>query len=209
MIDTLTGTAGSTIDNKDTVSQIKTARVLCDTVYNVAHGQIVYIGVENGRAVVNVKCNPSEVLRYGNLKELNCELNSFADIGAQLGVADGYVEFEYCTAWKGQSNYPVRINKWTYYKQNPSDVLDGSYTVRRDGAQIQGYVLNRDRVRFTDEMKAIFGENVLDKMDAARSKQKWSTKKSIDVMRQLGFAHRSKGEPLVIESDEDDIIEET
>lgn len=194
MIDTLTGTAGSTIDNSDTVSQIKSARVLCDTVYNVAHGQIVYIGVENGRAVVNVKCNPSEVLRYGNLKELNCQQSYFADIGAQLGIADRYVEFEYCTLWKGKSNYPVRINSWTYYKQDPTEILEGLYTVRRDGAQEQGFVLNRDRVRFTDEQKKIFGENVLDKMDEIRAKQKWSTAKSLNVLRQLGMPHRSKSE---------------
>ncbi len=205
MIDTLTGTAGSKIDNTDTISAIKSARVSCENVYNIAKGEIVDIEASGERAVINVKCNPSEVLRYGNLVEVNCAKTNNAEIGAHLGKADKYVIFEYCTAWQGQSVYPVRINGMTYYKQNPTDVLNGSYTVRADGAQEQGYVLNRNRVRFTDEQKALFGENVLDKNDEIRSKQLWSTSKSINVLRKLGVAHsvskqsKSKSEEEMIE----------
>lgn len=203
MIDKLTGTAGSKIDNTDTIATIKSARVSCQNVYNIAPGEIVDIEASDGRAFVNVKCNPSEVLRYGNLKEVNCKKSYEASIGAQLGVADDYVIFEYCTAWQGQSVYPVRINNMTYYKQDPSDVLDGSYTVRKDGAQQQGYVVNRNRVTFNDEQKALFGENVLDKIAKIRENQAWSTKKSIDVLRQLGVTHRAKNEKRIEETEED------
>lgn len=203
MIDTLTGTAGSKIDNTDTISTILSARVSCENVYNVAEGQIVDIETSDGRAVVNVKCNPSEILRYGNLKELNCAKSYNAAIGAQLGVADDYVIFEYCTAWQGNSHYPVRVNNYTYYKQNPSDVLSGTYTVRKDGAQEQGYVLNRNRVEFNETQTELFGENIYTKLEKAKTSQKWSTKKSLRVMRQLGLVHRAKNEPKVVEEEED------
>lgn len=186
MIDILTGTAGSVIDNKDDISKILSARVLCDNVYNLFHGQIVYIGASNGRAVVNVKCNPSEVLRYGNLKELTCAKSYYAEKGAQLGVADGFVIFEYCTLWKGNSVYPVRINNFTYYKQNPSDILNGLYEVRRDGAQEQGYVVNGARITsFTDEQKALFGDNIYDKFAETKASQVKSTSKSRSVIKKL------------------------
>ena len=186
MIDKLTGTAGSKIDNTNEVSRILSARVLCENVYNLYQGQIVYIGAANGRAVVNVKCNPSEVLRYGNLTELNCRKGYYAESGAQLGVADGYVTFEYCTAWKGNSNFVVRVNGETFYKQDPTEVLNGKYAIRKDGAQEEGYVFKRDLRRFTsDEQYELFGANILDKYDQAKSKQKWSTKKSREVIAQL------------------------
>lgn len=193
MISTLTGDSTTVIENKNTVAKYNSARLKCENVYNVAHGQIVYIGTENGRAFVNVKCNPSEVLRYGNLKELTCMKGYFAEVGAQLGVADGEVIFEYCTLWKGASNYPVHINNWTYYKQDPTEILEGLYTIRKDGAQEQGFIINRDRVRFTtDAQKAAFGDNVLDKNDSIKSSQKWSTPKSLAVMRKLGMVHKTK-----------------
>ena len=200
MISTLTGNSDSVIENKDNVSIIKSARLLCENVYNVAHGQIVFIGEANGRAVVTVKCNPSEILRYGNLKEINCAINYFADKGAQIGIADEYVEFEYCTLWKGQSNYPVRVGSTTYYKQDPTEILEGLYVVRRDGAQIQGYVRNRHRItEFTDEQKKKFGENVYDKMAAARAKQVKSTLKSRRLLQQIALKNRN----VVIEDDSD------
>lgn len=194
MISTLTGNSNSVIENKNEVSRIKSARLLCENVYNVAHGQIVFIGTQDGRAFVNVKCNPSEVLRYGNLKELTCEKSYFANIGAQLGVADDYVIFEYCTLWKGQSNFPVRINNWTYYKQDPTDILEGRYTVRRDGAQEVGFVNNRDRIRFTEDQKKLFGENILDKNDKIAQSQVWSTKKSLRALQAIGWPHQSKSD---------------
>ena len=192
MISTLTGDSTSVIENIDTVSTIKTARLRCTDVYNVAHGQIVFIGAENGRAVVTVQCNPSEILRYGNLKELTCEKGYYAEIGAQLGTADKYVDFEYCTLWQGESNYPVRVKQFTYYKQDPTDILEGLYTVRKDGYQTQGYVQNINRVRFTEEQKAIFGDNILDINDEIKEGQVWSTKKSIKFLNSIGIAHRTK-----------------
>ena len=194
MISTLTGDSNSTIQNTDTVSTINSAVIECTEVFNVAAGEIVYVGAEGEHAVVNVKCNPSEILRYGNLKELTCNKGYNASIGAQLGVADKTLTFEYCTLWKGESNYAVRVNNITYYKQDPTEILNGDYTLREDGAQEQGYVLNRNRVSFTDEQKALFGDNVLEKLSEAKSNQKWSTKKSVSTLRKLGMSSRSSAQ---------------
>ena len=202
MISTLTGNSKAKILNKDTISKENSARIQCEQVFNVAHGQIVYIGTSEGRAFVNVKCNPSEVLRYGNLKELNCAQSYYATVGAQLGTADDYVIFEYCTRWQGESNYPVRINGYTFFKQDPTDVLEGTYTLRRDGAQEEGYVLPRNRVRFNEEQKAVFGENKLDLIDAEREKQNWSSSKSAKVLRELGIELTVK-KPKTSSEDED------
>ena len=204
MILTLTGDSKSTIINKDTLLATRSARLLCEDVYNVAQGQIVDIQTSDGRAVVNVKCNPSEILRYGNLVELNCKKTYNAEIGAKLGIADEYVIFEYCTLWQGTSVYPVRVNGWTYYKQDPSDVLNGTYVLRKDGAQEQGYVSLHNRTTFNDEQKKYFGENIYDKFSTVKSSQKWSTNKSIQVLRSLGVTHRiNKNTPIPVEEDED------
>ena len=189
MIDKLTGTAGSKIDNTDTVSKILSARVLCENVYAIAKGEVVDIEASSGRAVINIKCNPSEILRYGNLTEIYCNKTNIASIGGHIGKTTDYVIFEYCTAWQGRSVYPVRVNGITYYKQDPTEILNGIYTVRPDGAQEQAIVLNRDRVRFNDNQKRLFGENVLDKNDAIRENQVWSTKKSEELLRRLGIQH--------------------
>ena len=191
MISILTGDSNSVIQNKDNVSKVNSAVIECTNVFNVAEGEIVYVGSEGEHGVVNVKCNPSEILRYGNLKELTCNKGYNASIGAQLGVADRTLTFEYCTLWKGESNYAVRVNNITYYKQDPTEVLEGTYTIRKDGAQQEGYVINRNRVSFTDEQKVLFGNNVLEALSDAKSNQKWSTSKSASVLRKLGMRSRS------------------
>ena len=108
--------------------------VYCESVYSITYGKIVYIGKFNNRYVVNVQCNRNEIIRYGNLKRVNVEVTQTVSIGQLIGIPDKFVQFEYCTLWKGNSVNPVRVNTNRYYKQDPTDILNGSYTVPNEPA---------------------------------------------------------------------------
>jgi len=130
MISTLTGDANSQIRNKYSVKEpyVPGIDVFCQNVLSVTCGQIVYVGQDTtGRYSVSVKVNHNEVLRYTHLK--NCQFEAGHEIfpNVKLGDADKYVRFEYCTSWKGASLFPVHINNYTFYKQDPTDILEGRY----------------------------------------------------------------------------------
>lgn len=134
MISTLTG---NTIKESDILAKWKSKQpyvtgydIVCSEVKNVAYGQIVYIGYDpNGTYTINVKSNSGEVLRYSNIRKVNIRTGQYAEKGESIGIAKTYVHFEYCTRWKGESIFPVRVNNYLYYKQDPKDILEGTYEI--------------------------------------------------------------------------------
>lgn len=134
MISTLTG---KYISDTDIKSKWKFSKpyvtgydIFCSEVHNVAYGQVVYIGYEpDGTFTVNVKSNSGEILRYGNLRKVNIRTGQYAKEGESIGNVKEYVHFEYCTRWQGTSIFPVRVNSYCYYKQDPVDILEGTYVV--------------------------------------------------------------------------------
>ena len=129
MISTLTGHNNSPIRSRETTEPcVIGCEVECDSVFSVSHGQIVDVGMDyDGYVVITVGVNHNEVIRYAHLNNSQFKVNQLVYPGLKLGDAHRYVVFEYCTAWKGQSRFPVRAMNYTYYKQDPRDILNGNY----------------------------------------------------------------------------------
>ena len=130
--------------------------IITSDVYNLAYGQIVYIGQYEGHYLVDIKSNNNEVLRYCNLNYVNVQPASYIREGTKIGTAQKYVHIEYVTSWRGDSVFPVRINDLTYYKQDPQDVLDGVYTVVPTATLDYAAHDKLNPVEYTEEQKAEF-----------------------------------------------------
>ncbi len=134
MISALTGSSSSTIKSRwsNTVPYVTGYDILSDVAYSVAYGKVVYVGQElDGTFTINIKCNDDEVLRYGNLTSLLVSSSNEVSAGTKLGNVARFVHFEYATRWQGNSRMPVRVNQYLYFKQDPSDILEGKYMPKR------------------------------------------------------------------------------
>lgn len=131
MIATLTGSANSKIKSKWSLSQpyVSGYDIYCTDVYNVAYGKVVFVGhTQDNGYNVTVKCSNNEVVRYSHLDSVDViptqELKN-----DKIGTANKYVHFEYATSWRGNSVFPIRVGELRYYKQDPSDLLNGKYAI--------------------------------------------------------------------------------
>lgn len=131
MTDKLTGFADSKILSEWSTKYPYCTGTLvkCSDVYNVSYGKVLFIGKMGSTYTVLVQCNSGECLRYSNLKSVNVSSNTIILENTLIGQADESVLFEYCTAWKGESTWPVRVGNVCFYKQNPSEILSGAYEI--------------------------------------------------------------------------------
>ena len=130
MISTLTGSSSSTIKSRwsNTAPYVTGYDIVSNVAYSVAYGKVVYIGQEpDGTFTVNIKNNDDEVLRYGNLTSLLVRSSGEVKAGTKLGNVAKYVHFEYATRWQGNSRLPIRVNQYLYFKQDPTDIIEGKY----------------------------------------------------------------------------------
>ena len=135
MISTLTGSASSKIKNKwSTVSPYVTGYdVYASTIYSVTYGKVMYVGQEpDGTFTISIACNSNEMFRYSNVIQLFVGSSDIVTSGTKLGVVDKYVHFEYISRWQGESRFPVRVNQYLYFKQDPHDILEGTYMPSSD-----------------------------------------------------------------------------
>lgn len=153
MISTLTGSSESKILRswKTKEPYVTGYDIECDRVNNVAYGQIVYIGYDKNSSTydVNVKCNNDEVLRYCNLKKLNVQTAEYIDAGTLIGHAKDYLHFEYCTLWATNKIFPVRVNQYCYYKQDPSSILDGTYLPKKETSLTYDMITYKSQPTYT------------------------------------------------------------
>lgn len=130
MISILTGDASSKILNKwSPTKPYVTGYDIASTVANsVTYGKIVYVGQEiDGTYTVNVKCNDNEIFRYGNITTLRVGSATDVGPGTLLGGVNKSVHFEYATRWQGNSQFPIRVNSYLYFKQDPKDIVESRY----------------------------------------------------------------------------------
>lgn len=130
MISILTGDASSKILNKwSNKKPYVTGYDIASTVANsVTYGRIVYVGQEiDGTYTVNVKCNDNEIFRYGNITTLRVGSATDVGPGTLLGGVKRFVHFEYATRWQGDSTFPIRVNSYLYFKQDPVDIVESRY----------------------------------------------------------------------------------
>jgi len=130
MIWILTGDDSSKILRKwSTTKPYVTGYDIASTVANsVTYGKVVYAGQEpDGTFTVNVKCNDNEIFRYGNINSLFVRSSNLVGPGTKLGDVKDFVHFEYATRWQGDSQFPIRVNQYLYFKQDPTDIVNSQY----------------------------------------------------------------------------------
>lgn len=126
-----------------------------DKVHNLFPGSVLYYGTFEGSGTVNIAVSNHEIVRYLYLSEINNWPGSNLEEGALIGTAGRRhtLGFEYCTQWRGDSKYPVRVLNRTYYKQNPIDLLDGAYIPPKESNVMYGINRPNDLVSLTQEQK--------------------------------------------------------
>ena len=157
---TLTGNTTCKLNNeKDLLSQNPqsyTATISgVNKVYSLFPGTVLFLGFYKGVGTLSVAVSNHEIVRYLNLTEIQEWSNSKVETGTYLGTANSRtgLQIEYCTQWKGESKYPVRINTDLYFKQNPIDILNGIYTPTNETDIRKGITRPNDIVTFTDDQK--------------------------------------------------------
>ena len=125
-------------------------------VYNILPGTVLFLGYYKGNATVYLAVSKHEMIRYMNLKTFNVWKGQDVTKGEFIGtIGNTPLQFEYCTVYKQESNYPVRFDSdITYYKQNPIDILDGVYWPYREEKVQKGIVrTNSPEYNFTSQQK--------------------------------------------------------
>lgn len=133
-------------------------------VYNLFPGTVLFLGFYKKMGTVTVAISNHEIIRYCNLQDIQCWVNRPITKGQLVGTAftASGLQFEYCTQWKGDSIYPVRINNNLYFKQNPLDILNGIYTpVKETNIQYTSLKVD-DKVQFTSEQLLEWGPTSID-----------------------------------------------
>lgn len=124
-----------------------------DEVFCLFSGTAEFVGSFGGQQSVSLLVNKHEMIRYLNLVDTPwMRGNSIAE-GDTIGKAHKkkYLGFEYCTQWKGDSKYPVRMCGRLFYKQNPMDILNGIYVPPKDIALVEDFVPANATVEFTED----------------------------------------------------------
>ena len=146
MISTLTGSSTSKIKSKwsDKVPYITGYDIYCDTAYSVMYGKVAYVGQEpDGTFTVNVKSNNDEILRYGNITQVYVGGSDNVKPGSKIGQVAKFVHFEYATRWQGSSTFPLRVNSYLYFKQDPGAIIEGTYLPKTE--KVVEYAPTRNR----------------------------------------------------------------
>ena len=133
-------------------------------VYNLFPGTVLFLGFYKGMGTVTVAVSNHEIVRYCNLKDIQCWVNRSIAAGQLVGTAfaTSGLQFEYCTQWKGDSVYPVRVNNNLYFKQNPLDVLNGVYKPIKETNIHYTSLKVDDKVELTPEQLLEWGPTSID-----------------------------------------------
>lgn len=136
-------------------------------VYNLFPGTVLFLGYYKDMGTVTIAVSNHEIVRYLNLKDIQTWNYASVTAGQYLGEAysRSNLQFEYCTQWKGDSVYPVRIDNKLYYKQNPIDILNGTYTPINQINVQNGIVKLKSKVEFTPEQLLEWGPTNIDNSD--------------------------------------------
>ena len=108
------------------IPRVTGVEISASKVYSVCPGRVVAIGwTYQCKWSVSVLVNSTQMVRYCNLQRGYVREGQIVDFKTLIGESADYVRFEYCTADKGKSVWPVRINSLLMYKQDPAGLLSG------------------------------------------------------------------------------------
>ncbi len=126
-----------------------------DEVFCLYPGIVEFIGSVGGKQSVSVLVNNHEMIRYLNLRSTSDYLIRGEQIfaGDTLGVPyrRGILHLEYCTQWKGDSNYPIRMCGRQFFKQNPIELLDKIYIPPEDLTVLETFTPEGEEYEFDEE----------------------------------------------------------
>lgn len=133
-------------------------------VYNLFPGTVLFLGFYKKMGTATIAVSNHEIVRYCNLQDLQSWNYSKVKKGQLVGhaFAQSGLQFEYCTQWKGESKYPVRINNKLYFKQNPLDILNGIYVPKNEIDICYSSTLPGNKVSFTSQQLLEWGPTNID-----------------------------------------------
>lgn len=101
--------------------------IAAETVYSASQGVVLYCGVaeDNFYTVTVSVLNSNCCFNYKHLSSCSVVSGENIEQGRVLGTAKKYVHVEFCN--KAESSFALRVGKDTYYKQDPTDALSGTY----------------------------------------------------------------------------------
>lgn len=167
----LTGTTCKLMNEKDLTSKNPTSFTAtisgASEVYNLFPGTVLFLGYYKEMGTVTVAVSNHEIVRYLNLKEIQGWNNAPIAAGQLVGEAypNSYLQFEYCTQWKGNSKYPVRVNNKLYFKQNPIDILNRLYVPSNQITLNTNITRLNSKVSFTSQQLLEWGPTNIDNSD--------------------------------------------
>ena len=129
-----------------------------ESIYSYRSGVVTQIGTTSDNLytiVIQYTANVS--LRYANLSSVFVSEGDVIQQGQYIGIAKKFVHFEYLTAEQGTSRWPVRVDKLTYYKQNPEQLFDGTVNLNaNDWSKITIADTTPKHVTLTEPQKSEF-----------------------------------------------------
>lgn len=167
----LTGLSNCKIENESTLRSSDPSTFTAvisgaSKIYSLFRGTVNFIGSYEFTGTLNIAVSSHEIIRYLNLTNMQVWENMSISKGTYLGDVREkfYLQFEYCTQWKGDSKYPIRVDDRTYFKQNPIDILDGLYEPVDESNVLDGINRPNDTVDFTSEQGAEWGVNKINQI---------------------------------------------
>ena len=161
---TLSGTAScklvNEIDlNSDNPSNFTATISGIHNVYSLFPGTVLFLGYYKNMGTITIAVSNHEIIRYLNMKDIQSWSYSSIKRGQYLGQAYSRsgLQFEYCTQWKGESKYPVRVNNNIYFKQNPIDILNGIYVPTKEVDIQNGVTRPKQKVKFNEDQLLEWG----------------------------------------------------
>ena len=157
---TLSGGKRCYLDNEKDLSKDRPSTYTAtisgvNKVYSIFPGTVLFLGFYKGTGSLYISISKHEMVRYLNLDDIDVWKQSNVDKGTYLGAVktNKPLQFEYCTVYKDESKYPVRYWDRTYYKQNPLDILKGTYWPYKEITIESGIIRPGNNYEFTSEQR--------------------------------------------------------
>lgn len=147
---------------KDKAFNLVTSAIIKTTsVYAPYTCVVLYVSLSSANSyTVIIQYDADKLFKFSGLSKVNVNEGDIVHFDTLIGIAEHEVKFEYLTSIKRTSEFPVRVNKYTYFKQDPNPVLQldqGIVDARRKGIQL-GYVPSNKELVWTSAMLEEFND---------------------------------------------------
>lgn len=99
-----------------------------DTCNAYADGTVIYTGKDDEGCTVIVQTGSDLCTMYKGLNDCNYSVGDILSTGDSIGSLNSNNTYGVSVLTKVSSHYPVHINNDTWYKHDPTDVIENGYT---------------------------------------------------------------------------------